>query len=260
MADLIPFFIDLIPFFILGILPSLVWLFYFLEKDNDPEPKIMIVLVFFLGVFGAFLAAIIQIPTREIIYSVDFFSFLERFDMAELEVFLVGFIDSFFLVAFIEESSKLLAVLAGVFLLNKRELDEPVDCIIYMVTAGLGFAALENFLYFSEAPLEMVTELVLLRFAITTLFHALAAGILGYFIALSIKKMKLNLVFLGLLTVTFFHTLYNLLISFMVQVEGLIYPGLLLGFLLLLTIVLMRAFKRCKEMKSICKPASLHSD
>ncbi|MGM0438988.1 MAG: PrsW family intramembrane metalloprotease [Patescibacteria group bacterium] len=239
---------EYLPLITLGILPSLIWLFYFLEKDKEPEPKMRILLVFIFGVLGAGLAASIQSPVRDWIYSLDPSLF------SETQLLLINFVDSFFVIGFLEESVKLLAVLTGVFLLGVKELDEPVDFIIYMITAGLGFAALENYIYFSQAPSSMIAELVFLRFAITTLFHGMVAGVLGYFLALSVRLIKKSLVFVGLIVITFFHTLYNVLIELMTTSEGLIYPISLLLFLLLLTILLVKSFKETKKMKGLCKP------
>ena len=239
---------EYLPFITLGVLPSLIWLVYFLEKDNEPEPKMRIILVFVFGVLGALVAASIQGPARETLYSLDPASF------SETQLLLVSFFDSFILVAFLEEFVKLLAVLIGVFILGVKELDEPVDFIIYMITAGLGFAALENYIYFSRAPSQMMAELVFLRFAITTLFHGMVAGILGYFLALSVRRIRKSIVFVGLVIVTFLHTLYNVLIELMGASEGLIYPIALLGFLFLLTVLLLKSFKTTKEMKGVCKP------
>ncbi len=242
---------EYLPFITLGILPSLIWLIYFLEKDNEPEPKIRILLVFIFGVLGALLAASIQGPAREMLYSMDTTAF------SETQILLISFFDSFFLVSFLEEFVKLIAVLIGVFALGVRELDEPVDFIIYMITAGLGFAALENYIYFSRAPSAMMAELVFLRFAITTLFHAMSAGILGYFLAFSVRKIQKHMVFTGLIVVTFLHTLYNVLIELMGTSEHLAYPISLLTFLFLLTVLLLKAFRTTKEMKGVCKPEFL---
>ena len=239
---------EYLPFITLGVLPSLIWLVYFLEKDNEPEPKIRIILVFIFGVLGALLAASVQGPAREALYSLDSTA------LSETKLLLISFFDSFFLVAFLEEFVKLLAVLIGVFALGVKELDEPVDFIIYMITAGLGFAALENYIYFSRAPSQMMAELVFLRFAITTLFHGMVAGILGYFLALSVRRIRKSIVFVGLVIVTFLHTLYNVLIELMGASEGLAYPIALLGFLFLLTVLLLKSFKTTKEMKGVCKP------
>jgi len=237
-----------IPLLIIGVLPSLIWLFYFLKKDKDPEPKIMIFTVFVLGVGGALLAASLQVPVRNFIYSINLT------DLSQPKIALIGILDAFLVVALLEESVKLLAVIAGVFLFKIRELDEPVDLIIYMITAGLGFAALENYLYFSRVPQEQLTELIFLRFAITTLFHALSAGILGYLLALSIRKMKKYIAVLGLVIVSFFHALYNVLIELMAEKEALLYPSLLLGLIFILALALLGSIKKTKEMESICEP------
>jgi len=237
---------DYLPLLTLGILPSLIWLFYFLEKDNDPEPRLMIFMVFSLGVGGAYIASLIQYPLRNFLYS------LNPFLLNEFQLALIAFFDAFFAIAFLEEFVKMGAVLIIFSIFGVKNLDEPVDFIIYMITAGLGFAAMENYFYFSRAPLEIIRELVFLRFAITTLFHALSAGILGYFLALAIRKAKIILVPIGLLVATFFHTLYNLLIERMNTSQELHYPILLLAFLFFLSLALLKGFTQTKKMKSVC--------
>ncbi len=237
---------DYIIFIILGILPALIWLFYFLEKDKEPEPKLIIFAVFLMGIFGAAIAAAIQGPIRSFIYSMD------PMMLTEVEMMVISFIDSFFVVSLLEETFKFIPLLP-LFLFACRDLDEPVDFIIYAITAGLGFAALENYFYFSVAPIDTIAELVFLRFAITTLFHAMAAGIMGYFLALSVRKMKKGLIPVGLLVVSFFHTLYNILIELMVQSQNMVYPGALLFFLFVLTLLLLKGFSETKKMKSICE-------
>ncbi len=239
--------IDFLIFITLGILPSLIWLFYFLEKDKEPEPRLMILLVFILGIMGAVIASMIQEPLRNYIYSIDTDSF------SSLELTFINLFDSFFAVSLLEETTKFLSFFIAGSIFIGKELDEPVDFIIYMITAGLGFAAFENFLYFSTAPSEIVSELIFLRFAITTFFHAIVAGILGYFIALSIRGKNYYIVFLGLMVVSFFHTLYNVLIQLMTTSNNLIYPALLLGFLFILSTILIQGFKETKKMKSICR-------
>ncbi len=241
--------LEYFPLLILGILPSLIWLFYFLEKDNDPEPRMMIVTVFIFGMIGAMVAGSLQPVLRSLLYRLA-----DCPDLNCPEMTLVGLLDSFLIVAFLEELSKLVAVLFGVFHLAKKEIDEPVDLIIYMITAGLGFAALENYLYFNHAPSSILTEVIFLRFAITTLFHALAAGLMGYFLALSVRRLRKDVALAGLVTVSFFHTLYNVLVEMITGDERLIYPSLLLTFLMILTLALMKAFTELKKMKGISLP------
>jgi RsiW-degrading membrane proteinase PrsW (M82 family) len=239
---------DFYLFFALGILPSLIWLLYFLEKDNDPEPKKMIVLAFVLGALGAGIACVFQGYLREMIMSLNGF-----------KPAVVAFLNSFLAISFLEETSKFLAA-SVVFVLGVRNIDEPVDFMIYMITAGLGFAAFENYLYFSNAAATIVAELIFLRFAITTLFHALSAGILGYFISQAVKTRSDYLIFTGLITVTFLHTLYNALIELMSTTGDLFYSSFLLVFIFLLTLVLVKGFTKTKEMKSICDCSFLTKD
>lgn len=240
---------DYLIFIILGVLPALIWLCYFLEKDKEPEPKLMILVVFLMGILGAKVAATIQEPIRNLIYSMD------PVTLTEMKMIGIVLTDAFFVVALLEESVKFIPLL---FLLafGIKELDEPVDFIIYAITAGLGFAALENYFYFSVAPTGQIAELVFLRFAITTLFHAMAAGIMGYFLILAIRRMKKSLIPLGLMVVAFLHTLYNILIDLMIQSEEIIYPCALLVFLFLLTLLLLKGFSKAKAMKSICQISS----
>ncbi len=232
---------ELASFLILAILPSFIWLVYFLEKDNEPEPKIRLLSVFLLGCLFAGLAANIQAPLRGFIYSSE----VTRVSL---------FWDYLFAVAFLEELAKLIAVLVGVFMLGVRDLDEPIDFIIYMVTAGLGFAALENYIYFSRASSEIITELAFLRFGITTLFHALVAGITGYFLALAIRKIRLSYLLFGLLLSTLVHAAYNLIISLGASTGSVFHSTLLLAFILGLTLILFKSIKRVKKMKGVCKP------
>lgn len=227
-------------FITLGVLPSLIWLFYFLEKDKDPEPKKMILLIFIFGVLGAAVVAMGQGPLRNAIRS------------SNLTPSVISFLDTFLAVSFLEETTKFLS--AGLIIIfGIHNLDEPVDFIIYMIIAGLGFAALENYRYFSKASSYIIAELVFLRFAITTLFHSLSSGILGYFLAISAKKINIKIIFIGLIVVTFFHTLYNTLIGLMVTEEGLFYSAALLAFIFVLTVILVKAFEKTKKMKSICE-------
>src|SRR5262245_45655532 len=53
--------------------------------------------------------------------------------------------DAFFLAGFLEELSKWVMLMAAVY--HWKEVDEPLDGLIYGVAIALGFATLENVLY-----------------------------------------------------------------------------------------------------------------
>lgn len=184
----------------MGFAPSLVWLFYYLKKDPRPEPRYMISRVFLLGIILAPLAVIAQWAFREaaLLFKPDFqmpasFSF-------------------FLWAAFIEEVVKFLPVKFAV--LHNPEFDEPVDAMIYMVAAALGFAAIENILVlFQMIPDGAGAALRTwsLRFVGATLLHAVSSALVGYFLALSwfYNRHSQKLIFSGIAIATLFHFAFN---------------------------------------------------
>src|SRR3989344_4852454 len=68
--------------------------------------------------------------------------------------------------------------------INKNKyIDEPVDPLIYMITAALGFAALENTLFLINPLLggDALSGILTgnLRFIGASLLHVLASGVVG---------------------------------------------------------------------------------
>ena len=89
-----------------------------------------------------------------------------------------------------EEILKFLAVFVVIY---KTKYDhKPIDWPIYLVTAALGFAALENTLFLLK-PLSIGENTLSilageLRFLGSTLLHAVASGVLGLAIGFSLHK------------------------------------------------------------------------
>lgn len=183
-----------------GFVPSLSWLGFYLKKDIHPEPKYLVSRTFLMGIILAPLAVIAQWLFREFVPQL-FPGY--------------GAMDSvwFFLwAAFIEEVVKFLAV--RFIVVHDPEFDEPIDAMIYMVVAGLGFAAIENVLVlFQTLPrgTEDTIQTWLLRFAGATLLHAVSSAIVGYFLALSwfYNRHSSKLITLGILIATIFHFVFN---------------------------------------------------
>ncbi len=175
---------------IFAFLPSFVWLWFFLKRDQNPEPRLMIAKAF---LFGALMVAP-AIITQFI-----------------LESIWPGFIISLILASFIEELVKYGA--AHWSTLKSFALDEPVDVMIYMITAGLGFAAVENLIVLIDPSIiniSIVISASAMRFLTATFIHALTSGLWGYFIALQKIHKKKSLLWLGLFLATGIHALYNL--------------------------------------------------
>lgn len=196
-----------------GVLPSLVWLSFYLEKDKHPEPKILLSKIFVLG-------ALITIPTTATQKLV-----LNQIKTSYFDTALSFLAISLLLMAFLEELFKFLVVKFGA--LKSSEFDEPVDAMIYMVTAALGFAAAENFLVllysenedlmnnFFKLPKtfiiwENVFQISFVRFIGATFLHALCGAIIGFAIALAFKnKNREKFVIPSLIIASILHALYN---------------------------------------------------
>jgi RsiW-degrading membrane proteinase PrsW (M82 family) len=97
--------------------------------------------------------------------------------------------------------------------------DEPLDAVIYMVTAALGFSAMENalFLWTPIASGDLLRSVVTedLRFMGATLLHTLASATIGISLALSFLKpatMRRLYALCGLILAVALHTLFNFFI------------------------------------------------
>ncbi|OGN02618.1 MAG: hypothetical protein A2655_02750 [Candidatus Yanofskybacteria bacterium RIFCSPHIGHO2_01_FULL_43_42] len=223
----------------LGLAPSLVWLSFYLRRDCHPEPKHLLTKAFLMGIIISPLAILLQL------------GFAELRTLIGLEIFSQGTPTFFLWSSFVEEFLKFFAIY--LVILRSPEFDEPVDGMIYMITAALGFAAIENILVMLNLiPNGAGTALntLALRFIGATLLHALASGLIGYFLAMSwfFQEHKKKLIVFGLAIATLFHAAFNMLIAFAQEsanpVVGLVYTTFLLIILAFLVSVL---FDKIKE-------------
>lgn len=196
--------IPLILFIILlGFLPSCVWLFIYLKKDCHPEPRRLLVETFFFAILLAPLAIAAQWLFAHLLVTV-----IPGFDVGDSSVFYLW-------AAFAEEIIKFLVVYY--LIIHRPEFDEPIDAMIYLITAALGFAAIENVLVlFKNAPdgLTITFQLILLRFIGATLLHALSSSLLGYFLGLSwfFQHHSRKFLWFGIASATLFHFSFNMIL------------------------------------------------
>ncbi|TSD03010.1 MAG: hypothetical protein Greene071436_359 [Parcubacteria group bacterium Greene0714_36] len=153
----------------------------------------------------------------------------------------------FFVIALIEEYVKYLPV--KIFIERRRDFDEPVDAMIYMMTSAMGFAALENALFLFPVARESVfagLEISTNRFLGANLLHALSSGILGFFLARAwFHPHRRHFTALGIVTASLFHTAFNALI---LTREGLSQGALYLVLLLaIMAIMVFIDFERLKK-------------
>lgn len=179
-----------------SVLPGLLWVWFFYRYDRyEPEPKRLIYRTFVYGILAVLPAALLETPVRP---------FLER-PMSLWGMFLVAFLG----IGLVEEATKVFAVYRSVY--HNPEFDEVLDGIIYAATAGLGFAALETFLYINRFGLGVAPARALL----TTLAHASFTGLAGYHLGLAklgpVERSRARIV-RGILIAAFLHGLYDFLI------------------------------------------------
>lgn len=229
---------------VLGFVPSIVWLNFYFREDCHPEPKHLLIKVFLMGIIISPLAIIFQI----LLVKCGTILVLQKFCLP------LGFLQPAspeFLLwsALVEEVVKFYAV--KIVILNNTEFDEPIDAMIYMMVAALGFAAIENVLIvFQTTPDGLGTTIntLILRFIGATLLHALASGLLGYFLAISwfFQHHRKKLLFIGLLLATVFHFTFNMFISvFDGQIVSLLYTtSMLLGIAFMVSILFDRLKSR----------------
>ncbi|MBU6500220.1 MAG: PrsW family intramembrane metalloprotease [Patescibacteria group bacterium] len=187
---------------LLGLLPGFAWLFFFLGEDDHKEPKKLIAFTFIMGAAAAFVALFAELFLS---------SLIQGLGIARLSIF------ALLIFALTEEFIKFCAAYLSVK--KNPAFDEPVDAMIYMVVAALGFATVENLgaingtVYGQGALLVNIFATTSLRFVGATLLHALTSAIVGYYWAMTIREFEIKKPLLwGLLIATLLHCLFNYLI------------------------------------------------
>lgn len=215
---------------VLGFLPSIIWLIFYFREDCHPEPKHMLVMVFLAGIISSLFAFAFQVLLVKC-NAIGTIPLLEKICLP------AGFLrpaspEFFVWSAFVEEAVKFFA--ASMIIFNHPDFDEPIDAMIYMIAAGLGFAAAENTLIVFTSitdGLAATINTLILRFIGATLLHALASGLLGYFLAISwfFQHHRKKLIIIGIILATIFHFAFNMFIFvFESQLLALILTTLLL--------------------------------
>jgi len=224
----------------LSFLPPLVWLLFWLHEDRHPEPKHLVLLTFAAGIFSALAAVGVELAffgTEPVLRGVA-----ARWFPALLGMPLAVFSG----VALIEEYVKYLAVKLAVF--SRPEFDEPVDAMVYMVTAALGFAAIENVIFLVpvfEQGFGYGFELTLNRFLGANLLHALSSAIVGYAVARHhFSPWRRHAVAAGVFLAAVLHALFN---SFIIIKDTV--PGILLLVILLLSLMSIVVFVEFERLK-----------
>lgn len=180
-----------------GVLPALLWLWFWLREDNlHPEPRGLIAFSFLAGCLGVFLALILEGFAQDIVTNQTY---------------------RYITWAVIEEVVKFLLV--AVIAFRSSYLDEPIDAMIYCITVALGFAAFENTLFiFKTFDTSGVLETILtgnFRFVGATLVHVVSSAVIGFMVGISFYKGAFTKVFsvvVGVILASALHAAFNLAI------------------------------------------------
>jgi RsiW-degrading membrane proteinase PrsW (M82 family) len=203
-------------YLVLSLLPPLLWLAFYLQEDRHPEPKRLVLLAFIGGMIAAIAAVVIEVLlfAREPVFPGLLGALFPALVGASLPL-LIG-------VSLVEEYLKYFAVRFTV--LSHPDFNEPVDAMIYMVTAALGFAALENVMFLVpvfEMSLSDGVGLTATRFFGANLLHALSSAIVGYFLARHHwSPWRKHAIALGIFLAVVLHTLFNYFIIIREAVPG----------------------------------------
>ena len=208
------------------ILPSILIILFFVNSDKFKEPKSEIIKVFIFGI-------LITIPA----YILN--TFLGDFWYNNTKVS-QNLISSFLTAAPVEEGLKL--SILYYFVYKMKDFNEPLDGIVYGVTASLGFATLENIYYvYLLADHFQTTSMALavVRSFSAVPAHAVFGIFMGYFFMKYSFIKKGDNLFFAFIVPFVLHGCYNLFIASNFFVS--------LTLIIVAWIVALRLFSRLKK-------------
>jgi len=183
---------------VLAVAPGVFWLWYFYRWDKfEPEPKVLVALMFVLGVLVTIPVALVQ-------------GFVALFIISPIVMAAV-------VAPVVEEYAKFFIVRRTMY--RNPEFNEPMDGIVYAVAVRLGFASLENILYvfsaFLESP-ELGVGTLVIRALLSVPGHAIFAGMWGYGLGVAkfaAPERRQAIVLQGLVLAMVLHGLFNFLLG-----------------------------------------------
>ena len=188
------------PLLLMTILPSILIILFFVNSDKFKEPTKEIIKIFFLGILITIPAYILNTYIGDFLY--------KNTEVSE------GLISSFLTAAPVEEGLKLSVLYYFVY--KMKEFNEPLDGIVYGVTASLGFATLENiyYVYLLADDFEITSmALAVIRSFSAVPAHAVFGIFMGYFfMKYSFIKKGDNLFFAFIIPFVL-HGCYNLFLN-----------------------------------------------
>lgn len=181
--------------FVAGILPSLLWLFFFTREDSSHKRPRGIIFGCFLG--GA-VAVIIAIFAEKVIADS-----------------VTDPTTRYTLWASFEEIIKF--AIAGAIIFSTRHTEDPVDTMVYCASVALGFAAIENTLFIlgplSHGSIVQALITTNMRFIGATLVHVVSSALVGFMVGYMFyhnRFIKIIAAIIGLAGAIALHATFNL--------------------------------------------------
>lgn len=206
-------------------IPAVLWLWFFYRRDRyEREPKALIGKLFLWGLLaGPWAAGMNELLGSTLVPAADSFGRAGAIPAAVVLLF-----GSVLLLALNEETMKY--IVANNSIRSDPNFNEPLDGMVYMTTAALGFAAGENFIYIvgsyfgvlesaartgaqGGASAAIVGAFVItapMRALLSTIGHVAWSGLVGYFLARRVLGGRpASVVTVGVLLASVLHASYN---------------------------------------------------
>jgi RsiW-degrading membrane proteinase PrsW (M82 family) len=226
--------------FIGGLFPALIWLWFWMHENHEHhEPRYTLRLTFIAGMC----AVLLVFPFQKLV--------------AWATGAQPGTWTIIFIWAALEELFKYLAAYFFALRDKSNTFDEPIDAFVYLMTASLGFAALENTLFLIGPLLQgnALSSILVgnMRFMGANLVHVASSGLLSLFIAFAYFKPVWTQRFytiLGLFAAFLFHAGFNYLLT-MIEIGTLGKEKIFLAFsfVWITLIILILALEKVKKIK-----------
>ena len=226
--------------FIGGLFPALIWLWFWMHESHEHhEPKYTLWLTFICG-----MCAVLLVKKKKKIIA-----WLIGEPTGTWTIILIW--------AGLEELFKFFAAYF-IALRNKVEIfDEPIDAFVYLMTASLGFAALENTLFLITPLLQgnAISSILVgnMRFMGANLLHVAASGLLSLCIAFAYFKpvwVQRMYTLIGLAIAFVFHAGFNYLLTLIeTGIIGKEKVFLAFSFVWITLIILILALEKVKKIK-----------
>jgi protease PrsW len=149
-----------------AIAPALLLLWLVVAADSRPEPPRVVWMCVALGAVSALPVAMVE------------FWLLHHIVFAAYPLLAAG--ENALWIAAVPEETAKIAIIAAVAR-KSREFDEPMDGVVYGTAVGLGFAAVENFLYVKGS--QQLVMVAGIRGIVSVPFHGALGAIAGAYIA-----------------------------------------------------------------------------